>query len=279
MTNLGGPIPTVQLRHGAEMPVLGLGTAPMDDAETAAAVRQAVEFGYRHFDTAEQYCNERGVGLGIRDSGLDRSEVFVTTKFNRQWHSVDGARQAWRASIERLGTDYVDLLLIHWPHPAQDRYVDAFRGLVELLQDGSVRAIGTSNFKPAHIARIVEETGEVPDVNQIELSPYTTRDASRADSAARGIVTESYSPIKRGGLLTDPVVFEVAEAIGRTPAQTVLRWHVQQGLVPIPKSANPQRMQENATIFDFELTDEQLGRISALDRGEAAATDSDTVGH
>lgn len=272
-------IPTVTLAHGAELPTLGLGTYPLDDAEAATAVRAATERGYRLFDTAENYRNERGVGQGLRDCGVPREELFVTTKFNREWHSVEGARRAWRASTERLGLDHIDLLLIHWPNPDQGTYVDAFRGLLALLADGSVRAIGTSNFKPTHMARIVEETGEVPDVNQIQLSPYTTRTDSVADSRARGIVTESWSPIKAEGLLRDPRVTGIATQIGRTPAQVVLRWHVQQGLVPLPKTATPDRMVENGAIFDFELDPDQMAALSALDKGDQAAADSDSFGH
>lgn len=272
-------IPTVPLLHGASIPVIGLGTYPLNNDEAAAAVRAAVELGYRHLDTAENYRNERGVGQGVRDCGVPRDELFVTTKFNREWHSVDGARKAWQASVERLGLDHIDLLLIHWPNPDQGTYVDAFRGLLELLADGSVRAIGTSNFKPSHMARLVSETGEVPDINQIQLSPYTPRTASVEDSRRQGIVTESWSPIKAEGLLRDPVVTRIAEDLGRTAAQVVLRWHVQQGLVPLPKTATPQRMVENASIFDFELDDEQMSALFALDKGEGAAADSDSVGH
>ncbi|MFX4270765.1 aldo/keto reductase [Propionibacteriaceae bacterium Y1685] len=272
-------IPSTQLIHGASMPALGLGTYPMNDDEAANAVRAAVERGYRHFDTAENYRNEAGVGRGVRECGLAREELFVTSKFNREWHSVEGVRKAWRASTERMGLDHIDLLLIHWPNPDQDRYVDAFRGLLELLADGSVRAIGVSNFKPSHLQRIVDETGEVPDVNQIQLSPYTTRRDSVAANIEHGVITESWSPIKAEGLLTDPVVLEIAEQVGRTPAQTVLRWHVQQGLVPLPKTSTPERMVENAAIFDFALDDQQLAALSALDKGHRAAEDSDTFGH
>lgn len=275
MTN----IPTHSLIHGAQIPSLGLGTWPMDDAESASAVRTAVELGYRLFDTAENYRNEAGVGQGIRDCGLPRDEIFVTTKFNRRWHSVAGARQAWQASTERLGLDHIDLLLIHWPNPDQDTYVDAFRGLTELLADGSVRAIGVSNFKPAHLDRIVAETGAVPDINQIQLSPYTTREASVAANRAHGTLTESWSPIKAEGLLADPVITEIATTVDRTAAQVVLRWHVQHGLIPLPKSSSPSRMAENAAVFDFALSQDQMGTISALDQGEQAAADSDTSGH
>lgn len=272
-------IPDIALRHGARIPVLGLGTWPMDDDESAAAVRAAAEHGYRLFDTAENYRNEVGVGRGIRDTGLPREEVFVTTKFNKQWHSVEGARQALEASLERLGLDYVDLLLIHWPIPQQDRYVDAFAGLVELLRVGAVRAIGTSNFKPAHLQRVLDETGEVPDLNQIQLSPYTTRSEARAFHQEHRIETQSWSPIKAEGLLTDPVVTGIAVEMGRTPGQVVLRWHLQLGLLAVVKSSRPERMIENASLFDFELSDQQVAALTALDRGEAAAADSDVDGH
>lgn len=272
-------IPDIELRHGARIPVLGLGTWPMDDDESAAAVHAAAEQGYRLFDTAENYRNEVGVGRGIRETGLPREDVFVTTKFNKSWHSVDGARQALEASLERLGLDYVDLLLIHWPIPSQDRYVDAFAGLVELLNAGAVRAIGTSNFKPAHLTRVIEETGELPDLNQIQLSPYTTRAQARAFHREHRIETQSWSPIKAEGLLTDPVVTGIAEQVGRTPGQVVLRWHLQLGLLAVVKSSRPERMAENAALFDFELSDDQVAALTALDRGEDAAADSDTTGH
>ena len=204
--------PTVKLRNGAEMPMLGLGTWPMRGAECATAVRTAIEAGYRLVDTAENYRNEDGVGQGIRDAGLDRSELFLTTKFNREWHSVKGVQQAYDASCQRLGVDYLDLLLVHWPNPQQDRYVQAVQGLQRLLESGSVRAIGVSNYKPAHLQRVLDETGIVVDVNQIELSPYTTRAAARAFHAEHGIVTESWSPIggSGDGLRSDPVIAEVA---------------------------------------------------------------------
>ncbi len=273
--------PTVQLVNGAEMPVLGLGTSPLTGAECAAAVRTAIEAGYRLIDTAENYHNEDGVGQGIRDSGIDRADVFVTTKFNREWHSIEGVREAFEASRARLGVDYIDLLLIHWPNPDQDRYVDAVLGLERMLEHGKVRAIGTSNFKPAHLQRVIDETGIVVDVNQIQLSPYTTRDASRTFDAEHGIVTESWSPIggQSADLRSDPVITEIAERHDKSTTQIVLRWHIQLGLVPIPRSGNPTRIAENIDIFDFSLTDEEVAAISALDKGESAAADSDTFGH
>jgi 2,5-diketo-D-gluconate reductase A len=245
--------PTLPLRNGASIPVIGLGTWPLLGAEAAAQARTAIEAGYRLIDTAENYRNEDGIGQGIRDSGIDRSEIFVTTKFNREWHSVDGVRRAYEASLKRLGLDYIDLLLVHWPNPDQDHYVDALRGLEAIRNDGGLRAIGTSNFKPAHLQRVLDETGIEPDVNQIQLSPYSTRDASRAYDSEHQIVTESWSPIGASSneLRNDPVVTAIAEAHGKTSTQAVLRWHVQLGLVAIPKSADPGRIAENIDIFDF----------------------------
>jgi 2,5-diketo-D-gluconate reductase A len=273
--------PTIRLLHGADIPVIGLGTWPLKGADAAAAVRTAIQAGYRLVDTAENYANEDGVGQGIRDSGVDRSEIFITTKFNRKWHSVAGVRQAWQASAERLGVEQIDLLMVHWPNPDQDSYVDALRGLSALLEDGSIRAIGTSNFKPAHLDRVREETGIIPDVNQIQLSPYASRRTSRLHHHAHGIVTESWSPIGGAGdsLRSDPTISAIAEAHGKSTTQVVLRWHVQLGLVAIPKSADPGRIAENIDIFDFQLTGDEVAAITALDRGEAGVTDSDTFGH
>ncbi|QDP95215.1 aldo/keto reductase [Microlunatus elymi] len=272
-------VPTVGLSHGAQMPQVGLGTWPMDDAETAEAVVTAIECGYRLFDTAENYRNESGVGQGIKEAGIPRNQVFITTKFNKQWHSVDGARQAFESAAERLGTDYIDLLMIHWPNPDQDRYVDAWKGMVQLLKEGLIKAVGTSNFKPAHLDRIIAETGVAPDVNQINLNPYATRDATVNYHREHKIVTESWSPIKPSSMLHERVITELAELYQRTPAQIVLRWHTQLGFVTVPKSATPSRIRDNISIFNFELTTEQLESISALNRGEAHVTDSDGFGH
>ncbi|GAB3920996.1 aldo/keto reductase [Microlunatus endophyticus] len=271
--------PTIGLLHGAHIPTLGLGTSPMNDTDTAAAVRSALEIGYRLIDTAENYHNESGVGQGLRDSGVSRDEVFVTTKFNKAWHSIDGARQAWRNSCERLGVDSIDLLLIHWPNPGQDQYVEAWKGLAKLLEDGSVRAIGTSNFKPAHLNRIIDETGVVPDLNQINLNPYKTRADAVAYHAEHRIVTECWSPLSPREILAESVITGLAERYQRTPAQIVLRWQTQLGYVTVPKSASPQRIRENTSIFDFDLTLDELASISALDQGGVGVPDSDVVGH
>ena len=273
--------PTLTLLHGATIPVLGLGTWPLRGADAAAAVRTAIETGYRLVDTAENYRNEDGVGQGIRDSGIDRSEIFITTKFNREWHSVDGVRRAYEASRERLGLDYIDLLMVHWPNPDQGRFSDAVRGLAALLDEGAIKAIGVSNFKPAHLRQVIEETGVTPDVNQIQLSPYSTRDTSRAFDSEHGIVTESWSPIGGSGddLRSDPAVVGLGEKYGKSATQIVLRWHIQLGLVAIPKSGNPGRIAENIDIFDFELAADEVTAISALDQGEDDVADSDSFGH
>lgn len=274
---------TFDLTHGARMPRLGFGTSPMNDADAERAVAQAIEVGYRLVDTAENYGNEQGVGRGIAASGVAREDLFVTTKMNQRWHGVDLAAEAYQHSLDRLGLDYVDLFLIHWPNPQQDRYVDAWRGLARLLEQGRVRAIGMSNFKPAHLDRIIGETGVTPDVNQIELSPLTTRDETRGYDERHGIVTQSWSPLggRRGSssVRSDPTIVAMADRLRRSPAQVVIRWHLQMGLSVIPKSAHADRIRENFEVFDFELDDSDLATLTALDRGDGSTTDSDEFGH
>jgi len=265
----------------------------MSSEEAEVAVAVAIEAGYRMIDTAANYGNEEGVGRGLRAGGAPREELFVTTKLAGSAHGFEAAQAACEASLERLGLDYLDLYLIHWPIPAQDRYVDAWRGLITLREDGRVRAIGTSNFKPSHIERLVAETGETPEVNQIELNPLVTRDDMRAHHAEHGIPIQSWSPLGLGahrmvaidagvselrGVLDDPAVLEIARRRGRTPAQVVLRWHLELGLTPIPKSATPERIAANIDIFDFTLTPEEVAAISAIDPGEHRVTDADTFG-
>ncbi|SDD58757.1 aldo/keto reductase [Glycomyces harbinensis] len=273
--------PTVELAHGAAMPRLGLGTWPMDDAEAERVIAEAIGLGYRLVDTAENYRNERGVGLGLKASGAAREDLFVTTKFNREWHGVDLAAEACQRSLDRLGLDYIDLLLIHWPNPQHGHYEEAFQGLVRLLEAGRVKAIGTSNFKPAHLDRIIEATGVIPDVNQIQLSPLTTRLDARAYHKERGIVTQSWSPIGGSGgeVREDPVVVGLAEKYGKTPVQVVLRWHLDLGLAVVPKSSNLKRLEQNLDVFDFSLDPDDVMALSALDQGEASAADSDAFGH
>ena len=273
--------PTLPLRTGAEIPVLGLGTSPLVGGESVRQVRTALEAGYRLIDTAENYRNEDAVGQAIRESGIDRSEIFITTKFNRRWHSVDGVRQAYEASLKRLGIDYIDLMLVHWPNPDQDRYVEAVQGLQAILDNGGLRAIGTSNFKPAHLQRVQEETGIIPNVNQIQLSPYSTRSESREYHTAHDIVTESWSPLGASSdkLRNDSLIISIADDHDKSATQVVLRWHVQLGLIVIPRSSHAGRIAENIDIFDFELTEEEMSKISSLDRGESVVTDSDVSGH
>jgi 2,5-diketo-D-gluconate reductase A len=272
---------TVRLLHGADLPRLGFGTSPMNDRDAERAVAEAIGAGYRLVDTAENYGNERGVGRAVNASGVPRGELFVTTKFNRRWHGAELVGQALAGSLDRLGLEYVDLLLVHWPNPEEDRYVDAWRGLTRLLEQGRLRAIGTSNFKAAHLDRLIDETGVTPDLNQIQLNPYTTREEPRAYHAAHGIVTQSWSPLggRRADVLAEPVIGEIAQKHDRSPGQVVLRWHLQLGLAVIPKSSSPERIRSNIDVFDFALDDADMATISGLDRGEAAATDSDAFGH
>lgn len=262
------------------MPLVGLGTYPMDDAVTEDIVARAIGHGYRAVDTAENYRNEAGVGRGLRASGVDRAELFVTSKFNAEWHSVDGVAQATARSLNLLGLDYLDQLLIHWPNPQQDRFVDAWRGLQAVRDEGLVRSIGVSNFKVSHLQRLIDETGEAPAVNQIQLNPYVQRPDQVEFGREHGIVTVAWSPIGKGReLLGESAVTEVAAAVGRTPAQVVLRWHLQQGHVVIPKTSNPARLPENLAVFDFELSQEQMAALTALDQGGEGKADSDTFGH
>jgi 2,5-diketo-D-gluconate reductase A len=273
--------PLIELNDGNRIPQLGLGTWPLDDEQVANAVVQAVEAGYRHIDTAVKYGNERGVGNGIRASGLDRSELFVTTKLDGEFQGHDRALAGLEGSLQRLGLDYVDLLLIHWPLPARGEYVSTWKTFQRLQADGKVRSIGVSNFKPAHLERLMAETDVVPAVNQIQLSPAITRTAEREFHARHGIVTESYSPLggSGAGLLGAPILARLAEKHGKTPGQLVLRWHIQNGLVTIPKTASPERMTENLDVFDFALDPQDLAELSVLDEGPGAGNDSDRTGH
>ena len=271
--------PTVQLRSGARLPLLGLGTWPLNDDEAARTVDTAIGLGYRLVDTAKNYGNESGVGEGIRRSGIAREELFVTTKFNRENHSRDGVLRAFEASAGLLGLEYIDLLMVHWPNPGQGRYVEAVEGIAALLGEGLVRAVGTSNYKPAHLQEVID-AGVVPDVNQIQLDPQRPRIEERAFHDEHGIVTESWSPLgQAGGLLDEPAIASIAAAHGRTPAQVVLRWHVQQGLVAIPKSSSPERLALNLDIFDFELSSEELATVYTVESRDADIMDSDEFGH
>lgn len=270
-------IPSIALNDGHFIPQIGFGTWPLRGEDAAAAVSTAIEVGYRHIDSARRYENEQGVGEGIRRSGIDRGDVFVTTKFDGEFQGDDRAVAALHGSLELLGLDYVDLLLIHWPLPARGEFVSTWRTFEKLQAEGLVRSIGVSNFTPAHLEVLRAETSVVPAVNQIQLSPTIQRREQRAYDAEHGIVTESWSPIK--GLLNEAVVEEVAEKHERTPAQVVLRWHVQNGLVAIPKSSNRERMAQNLAVFDFDLDAGDLAKLDTLDEGPDAGVDSDVDGH
>ena len=256
-------IPTHTLNDGTKIPAIGLGTYPMSDAEAERAVSEALGLGYRLVDTATNYSNESGVGFGLTRSGVPREEVVVTTKLPGRHHGYAETLASFEDSRRRLGLDYVDLYLIHWPLPRIDRYVDSWRAMIKLREDGLVRSIGVSNFTVEHIERLEKETGVLPSVNQIELHPFFPQDEPRAFHTAKGILTESWTPLGRSkGLLDDPVVIGIAEAFGVTPGQVVLRWHTQLGAVPIPKSSNPERQRANLDVFGFELDPAQLDAIA-----------------
>ncbi|MFJ6359174.1 aldo/keto reductase [Pseudarthrobacter oxydans] len=268
--------PKLTLLHGHNIPRLGLGTWPLLGEECENSVRNALHAGYQLIDTAFAYRNEDAVGRAVREAGIPREELFISSKFNKESHSVDGVQRAYDDSLNNLGLDYLDMFLCHWPVPAQDKYVEAWKGLVKLLEQGRVKAIGVSNFKPAHLSRIIDATGVIPDVNQIQLSPDLARLAPRAVHNDLGILTESWSPLGReSGLRDNPTVTGIAARHHKTAAQVLLRWHVQQDLVPIPQASNPVWISENMSIFDFALTASEMQAMSALDRGENAARDSD----
>ncbi|MGI9164044.1 MAG: aldo/keto reductase, partial [Mycobacterium sp.] len=249
----------------------GYGVYQVAPDETAEAVRSALEIGYRHIDTAQMYANERGVGQGVRESGLDRSEVFITSKLNNGFHRPEDARLSFDKTLHKLGTDYVDLFLIHWPLPTRydGDFVSTWRTLEEFKADGRARSIGVSNFAIHHLQELARETDTIPAVNQIEVHPYFANDDLRAYGVEHNIATEGWSPIARGKVLGDPVVTRISRATGAHPAQVVLRWHIERGDIVFPKSSHPQRMKENFEIFDFEINDEEIEALTALDRGEA----------
>lgn len=273
-------IPALRMNTGRTIPQIGLGTWPMNDEQAESIVARAIELGYRHFDTAIRYENETGVGRGIRAGGVPREELFVTSKLDGPYQGDGKARTAVDESLERLGLDYIDLYLIHWPLPARDQYVSTWKTLEELLAEGKTRAIGVSNFKNAHIDRLLAETNTVPAANQIQLNPRFTRDHQRAYDADHGIVTVSFSPLGAGrGMLEDPVFARIASAHGKTPGQVVLRWHIQNGLVAIPRTTNSERLKQNIDVFDFALSDAEMAEIATLSRGPEAGVDSDVTGH
>ena len=267
-------VPTVRLNNGVEIPQLGFGVFQVPPDEVVEPVRTAIESGYRLIDTAAAYQNEEGVGKAIADSGVARDELFITTKLWNADQGYDEAMRAFDASLGKLGLETVDLYLIHWPLPKRDRYVDTWKAFEKIYADGRARAIGVSNFTERHLNRLFEETDIVPAVNQIELHPRFPQENLRAFHASHGIVTEAWSPIGHGtGLLEDPTLATIADAAGKTPAQVVLRWHIQLGNVVIPKSVTPDRIQHNIEVFDFELSDADMGAITALGSGQRIGPD------
>lgn len=264
-------VPSITLNDGNHIPQLGFGVYQVAPEETAEAVRAALDVGYRHIDTAQMYGNEKGVGQGIRDAGIDRGHVFVTSKLNNGFHRPDDARRAFDRTLEELGTDYVDLFLIHWPLPTRydGDFVSTWTTLEDFKSDGRARSIGVSNFQIHHLQELARETTTVPAVNQIEVHPYFTNDALRAYGVEHDIATQAWSPIAQGKVLGDPVVQRIARATGAHPAQVVLRWHIERGDIVFPKTVHPARMKENFEIFDFEINDEEIEALTALDRGEA----------
>jgi 2,5-diketo-D-gluconate reductase A len=267
-------IPAITLDDGVSIPQLGFGTYKIDPAQTADAVRTALEVGYRHIDTAQMYKNERGVGRAIRELGIDRADVHVTSKLDNGFHKPDDARRAFDDTLDALGSDYVDLFLIHWPLPMHygGDFVSTWRTLEEFKRDGRARSIGVSNFQVAHLERLARETGTTPAVNQVELHPYFGNDEVRAYCREHAIAIEAWAPLARGAVATDPDVAHIARAVGRSPAQVVLRWHIQRGHVVFPKSVTPRRIEENFALFDFVLGDAHIEALSALNKGEAGRT-------
>ena len=256
-------IPSLKLNDGAEMPQLGFGVFQIAPDEVVPPVRTAVQAGYRLIDTAAGYGNEQGVGRALKDSGVPRERFFVTTKLTNAEHGYDRAMQAFDASLSKLGLDYVDLYLIHWPVPAKNLYVETWRAFEKIRSDGRARSIGVSNFTEAHLRRLIDETGTVPAVNQVELHPRFAQASLREFHTSHGIVTEAWAPIGQGkGLLGHPAIAEVAARHSKSPAQVVLRWHIQLGNVAIPKSVTPERIRSNLDVFDFELSEHEVDTLA-----------------
>jgi 2,5-diketo-D-gluconate reductase A len=270
-------IPNVTLNNGQTIPQFGFGVFQIEPKNTAAAVSSALEAGYRHIDTAEMYGNEAEVGEAIAASGLDRAEVFITSKLNNDAHEPDAAREAFDGTLKALGVDHVDLFLIHWPLPMRydGDFVSTWKTLEEFYREGRARSIGVSNFQPQHLRRLHGETDIIPAINQIEAHPYLTQDDVRTFCAQHQIAVEAWSPLAKGRVLDDPVVGRIAERTGKTPAQVVLRWHIQRGDIVFPKSVTPDRIRENLDIFDFELSGADVNDITLLNKNERTGPDPD----
>ncbi|MEV0848229.1 aldo/keto reductase [Streptomyces sp. NPDC049954] len=269
-------VPSITLNNGVEIPQLGFGVFQIPPEKTRDATLAALETGYRHIDTAEMYGNEKEVGQAVRESGVDRSELFVTSKLNNGFHAHDDALAAFEQSLEDLDIGYLDLFLIHWPLPAVGDFVETWKAMEEIYRSGRAKAVGVSNFQPHHLRRLLENTDVVPAVNQIEVHPYLTQETVRAFDAEHGIATEAWSPIAQGKVLGDPVIVSIAERLGKTPAQVTLRWHLQRGDIVFPKSVTRSRVEENFDLFGFELSEGDLAEISALNRDERTGPDPDT---
>jgi 2,5-diketo-D-gluconate reductase A len=269
-------IPTVTLHDGVEIPQLGFGVFQVPPEETQPVVEEALAAGYRHVDTAAAYRNERGVGAAIATSGLPREDFFVTTKLWNSQQGYDSTLKTFEKSLGRLGFEYVDLYLIHWPVPTEDRFVDTWRGFERIREEGRARTIGVSNFRIEDLERLESETWTRPTVNQVELHPLFQQAELRSWHAEHGIATEAWSPLAQGAVLSGETISSVADRHGRTPAQAILRWHLQLGNVVIPKSVTPERIRENAEVFDFELSDEEMAAIAALDTGNRGGPDPAT---
>src|SRR3954466_5176092 len=276
MSSTTDHVPRLAIRGDTEIPQLGFGVFQVPPEDTADVVARAFETGYRHIDTAEGYENEEGVGAAIRASGLAREDVFLTTKCPNSKHGYAEARGALQGSLERLGLDFVDLYLIHWPIPSKDRYVETWKAFVDMQKEGLTRSIGVSNFQPDHLRRIIDETGVTPAINQVELHPRLQQPELRRVHGERGIVTEAWSPLAQGAVLDDPAITKIAEAHGVAPGQVVIRWPLQLGNVVIPKSVTPERIEQNFDVFGFELGDDEMASIEALEAGERPGPDPDT---
>lgn len=266
--------PSIQLGEQLTIPQLGFGVWQIENGKVVDAVSHALSVGYRLIDTAQGYDNEPGVGEAIRDSAVPRSEIFLTSKLRTKAQGKDGALRGVQESLDALGVDYLDLMLIHWPTPAHNKYVETWQGLIQAREDGLVRSIGVSNFTQAQLERIIDETGIVPVVDQIETHPYFQQKEMLPYLAGRGIHHESYSPLGSGEVLDDPIIGAIAAAYDKSPAQIILRWHLQRGSIVIPKSEHAERIEENFDVFGFTLDDADMGRIAGLDKGEAGRTGS-----
>lgn len=278
MSTQTGSVPSITLSDEITIPQLGFGVFQVPPEDTAAVVEKAFKTGYRHIDTAAAYENEAGVGEAVRRSGLPREDLFITTKCWNDDHGFEQATEALHRSLERLGLDHVDLYLIHWPAPSQNRYLETWRALIQARDDGLARSIGVSNFQPDHLQRLVDETDVVPSVNQIELHPWLQQAELRRAHERLGIATEAWSPLAQAQVLDDPAIGQIAERHGRTPGQVVLRWHLQLGNVVIPKSVTPERIEENFDLFGFELSGGEMEQIAGLDRGRRTGPDPDRFG-